>query len=159
LARNLDTGKDKELYRYQSEDFMDRIFNISISPDRKWISAINRGEKRFINLISTDDGQLKHLYSFDFKGGSSTPQVWSKDGKYIMYAYITKDNRWSLMRIPVDGGEKMKIELGVVGISSPSLHPDGRTLTFSSAGYSLPKNNIWVMENFLPKEETHNTQK
>ena len=152
LARNLDTGKDKELFRYQSEDGMDRFFNISISPDRKWISAINRGEKRFINLISTDDGQLKHLYSFDFKGGSATPQVWSKDGKYIMYPYITKDYRWNLMRISIDGGEEMKIELGVVGISSPSLHPDGRTLTFSSAGYSGPKNNMWVMENFLPKE-------
>lgn len=151
LARNLDTGKDKELFRYQSDNFMDRMFNISISPDRKWICAINRGEKRFINLISTDDGQLKHLYSFDFKGGGSAPQVWSKDGKYIIYPYNTEDNRWSLMRIPVDGGEKMKIELGVIGIGSPSLHPDGRTLTFSSAGYSKPKNNMWVMENFLPE--------
>ena len=156
LARNLDTGKDKELFRYQSEDMKDRIFNISISPDRKWLSAINGGEKRILNLISTDDGQLKHLFSFDCKGGESLPQVWSKDGKYILYPYVTKDRGWSLMRIPVDGGEKMKIELGVVGISSPSLHPDGRTLTFSSAGYSLPKNNIWVMENFLPKEQTVN---
>ncbi|MFC1765092.1 hypothetical protein ACFL6U_23850 [Planctomycetota bacterium] len=152
LARNLNTGKDKELYRYQSDDFMDRIFNISISPDRKWISAINRGEKRFINLISTDDGQLKHLYSFDFKGGSSFPQVWSKDGKYIVYPYITKESGWDLMRIPVEGGEKMKIELGVWRISSPSLHPDGKTLVFSSVGYSFPKNNIWLMENFLPEE-------
>lgn len=153
LARNLDTGKDKELFRYTSDNFMDRCFNIKISPDKKWLSAINRSEKRILNLISSNDGQLKHLHSFDFKGGASSPQVWSKDGKYIIYPYITKDNRWNLMRIPVDGGEKMTIELGVIGISSPSLHPDGRTLTFSSAGYSLPKNNIWVMENFLPEAE------
>jgi hypothetical protein len=43
----------------------------------------------------------------------------------------------------------MKIDLNIKGIYNLSLHPDGRHLTFSSAGYSFPKNHIWVMENFL----------
>ena len=43
-ARNIENGSDNVLFKYSSEDFMDRIFNIALSPDGKWISAINRGE-------------------------------------------------------------------------------------------------------------------
>jgi hypothetical protein len=34
-----------------------------------------------------------------------------------------------------------------------SLHPDGRRLAFSSMGANPEQSQVWVMENFLPKDK------
>jgi len=156
MVRNISTGVDRELYKYSSNDFMDRLFNISLSPDGKWLAAINRGENRVLRAFPTEGGNSRDLYSFKLPGGWPFSQIWSRDGKYIVFPINEEEGGWSLMRIAFDGGEKQKIALNLIGISSPSLHPDGRTLAFRSAGYSLPENNIWEMKNFLPKEEIEN---
>jgi len=154
-VRNISTGVDKELFRYSSNDFMDRLFNISLSPDGKWLAAINRGKNRIVRLISTDDGKTRVIHTFESSGGYPYSQVWSKDGKYIIFPYpkhLRQEAReWNLMRIPFEGGESILIEMNIHGVVSPSLHPDGRTLSFWSAGYSLPEINIWEMKNFLPE--------
>lgn len=155
-VRNISTGVDKELFRYSSDDFMDRLFNISLSPDGKWLAAINRGKNRVVRLISTDDGKTRVIHTFESSGGYPYSQVWSKDGKYIIFPYLKhlsqEAREWTLMRIPFEGGESLLIEMNIHGVGSPSFHPDGRTLSFSSAGYSLPEINIWEMKNFLPSE-------
>jgi Tol biopolymer transport system component len=151
MVRNIETGIDRELFQYSSDDFMDRLFNISLSPDGKWLAAINRGENRVLKVFSTEGGNFRDLYSFKLPGGWPFSQVWSRDGKYIVFPYNEEEGGWNLMRIALDGGGKHKIKLNIIGISSPSLHPDGRTLAFRSAGSSMPENNIWEMKNFLPK--------
>ena len=158
-ARNIETENDKVLFQYSSEDFMDRIFTIALSPDGKWISAINRGENRMIKLISTNGEETKDLDNFILPGGNSLPQFWSNDGKYIIYAFNTENRTWNLKRIPIGDGEKSEIEINILGINSPNLHPDGRHLIFSSLGFSFPKNTIWEMENFLPSKNQETAAK
>jgi Tol biopolymer transport system component len=153
MVRNIATGVDKELYNYTSDDFMDRLFNISLSPDGKWLAAINRGENRVVRLISTNDGTTRDLYKFKSPGGFPFSQIWSSEGKYIIFPYKSEESGWNLMRVAFDDGEKQIIEMNIKGIGSPSLHPDGRHLSFSSAGYSFPENNIWEMKNFLQQEK------
>jgi Tol biopolymer transport system component len=156
MARNTVTVVDRELFRYTSDDVMDRFFNISISPDGKWLAAINRGEDRVVRLISTESGETRDLYTFVSSGGQPYSQVWSRDGKYIIFPYPkqgTGIREWNLMGIPVEGGENLSIETNILRIDSPTLHPDGRTLVFSGPGYSYPENNIWEMKNFLPNSE------
>jgi len=156
MTRDIETGVERELYRYSSDDFMDRLFIFSKSPDGKWLVAINRGPKRFVRLISADDGATRDLYAFEKSGGYPLAPVWSRDGKYIIFPCNEQMNNgeraWNLMRIPSEGGEPVSIELNVIRIDFPSLHPDGRHLIFSSVGYSFPENNIWEMKYFLPVE-------
>ncbi|MFO7934113.1 MAG: tetratricopeptide repeat protein, partial [Bacteroidales bacterium] len=155
MERNLITGADRELYNYTSEDFMDRIVNISLSPDGKWLAAINRGENRVVRLISTEDGETVELHKFKSPGGFPNTPVWSNDGKYIAFPFQTRptnnymSREWSMMRVSLDGGESHLIKMDIHGINSPTLHPDGRTIAFRSAGYSFPENNIWEMKYFL----------
>jgi Tol biopolymer transport system component len=152
---DISSGNEKELYSYSSEDFMDRLFNISLSPDGKWISAINRGENRVIRLISSDGEQIKEIYSFHSPGGFPFTPIWSKDGKYIVFPYQNLESSnffsrdWGLMRIPSGGGEPLLINLEI-NIANPTLHPDGRTIAFRSSGNSMAEISIWEMKNFLP---------
>jgi Tol biopolymer transport system component len=156
MIRNIVTGNESELYRYSSNDYYDRIFTLSLSPDGKWLSAISIGVNKVVKLISTSDGKARDLYTFKSATGEGPySQLWSRDGKYIIFPYPKKPTsgelEWNLMRIPFEGGENQLIKMDILGIYDPSLHPDGRTLSFESTGYSKPENNIWAMENFLPK--------
>ena len=149
MERNISTGVDRELYNYSSDDIMDRYFNISLSPDGKWLAALNRGENRVLKVFPTEGGTSIDLYRFKLPGGWPFTQVWSRDGKYIVFPINEEEGGWSLMRIAFEGGEKQKIALNLIGINSLSLHTDGRTLAFRSSGYTLPENNIWEMKNLL----------
>lgn len=156
VACNISTGNEEELFSYTSGNFMDRLFNISLSPDGKWVAAINRGENRLVRLISTDGEEIKEVYSFKSPGGFPYAPIWSKDGNYIVFPYqdLKGSNylsrEWGLMRIPSGGGESLMFNLEIHSVASPTLHPDGHTLAFRSAGTSFPENNIWEMKNFLP---------
>lgn len=152
MARNIQSGVDRELYTYPSDDFNDRILNISLSPDGKWLAAINRGENRVLKVFPTEGGKAIELYSFRLSGNWPLTQVWSKNGKYIVFPIKEEDGDWSLIRVAVEGGEKQKIALNLIGIYSLSLHPDGQTLVFRSAGLKLPEISIWEMKNFIPEE-------
>jgi Tol biopolymer transport system component len=160
MVRNIATGNENELYRYSSDDNYDRIFTLSLSPDGKWLSAINIGENKVVRLISTNDGKTRDLYTFKSSGTRPYYQVWSRDGKYIIIPCPkqlgSEGHEWNLMRVPVEGGENLIIKMDILGIYDPSLHPDGRTLSFESIGYKPPENNIWVMENYMPKEAISN---
>jgi Tol biopolymer transport system component len=156
MVWNIAAGTEKELYRYSSDDLYDRIFTLSLSPDGKWLSAINIGGNKVVRLISTSDGKTHDLYTCKTIGTTEYDQVWSKDGKYIIISYPKQlengEHEWNLMRLPFEGGENLSIKTKMLGMFNPTLHPDGRTLSFESTGYSKPENSIWAMENFLPKE-------
>jgi Tol biopolymer transport system component len=158
MVRNIATGKENELCKYSSDDFYDRIFTLSLSPDGKWLSAINIGENKVVKLISTGDGKTRDLYTYKTNG--KIDQVWCKDGKFIIITYPkqlgSERVEWNLMRIPIEGGENLSIKINMLGLFNPTLNPDGKTLSFDSGGYSKPENNIWAMENYLPKEAIDN---
>ena len=59
---------------------------------------------------------------------------------------------FDLWRIPVNGGEPQKLDLSMRKLMHVRIHPDGRRIAFT--GSSQPeKSEVWVMENFLPKEK------
>jgi Tol biopolymer transport system component len=155
MIRNISTGDENELYRYSSDNFYDRVFTLSLSPDGKWLSAINIGENKVVRLISTIDGKTRDLYTCKTIGTTEYDQVWSRDGRYIIITYPKQlengGNEWNLMILPFEGGENLSIKTNMLGMFHPTLHPDGRNLSFESTGFSKPENNIWEMKNFLPK--------
>ena len=76
---------------------------------------------------------------------------WSPDGKYIYFAKRPEAGApFDLLRLLAQGGTAEPTGLVMEGLHSISIRPDGKQIAFS-AGME-PKQGIWMMENFLPKE-------
>ena len=63
------------------------------------------------------------------------------------------ERKCELMRISAEGGEPEKLGISMYGISYVSINPDGRKIAFSAKGQTPKSPEVWVMENFLPKEK------
>jgi Tol biopolymer transport system component len=159
IARDLETGKEKELYR--APDWAER-FLISGSPDGKWLSLLNyKGSEentRSIKIIPTSGGDIRELYSFQNVGNWPARPAWSPDSNYVLFCKPTSEtdpteDKSDLWRIPIDGGDPQKLGLTMYRFYHLSVHPDGKHLAFGSLGPELVEPELWVMENFLPKSE------
>jgi hypothetical protein len=72
--------------------------------------------------------------------------AWTLDSQNVLFM---RGN--TLWRIPAEGGEPRKLwtwEKGHLSFEGISVNPDGRNLAFA---VTEPRNEVWVMENFLPK--------
>jgi Tol biopolymer transport system component len=81
---------------------------------------------------------------------------WTRDGRYIIaQALDDVSGLWAQMseiwRIPVQGGTPLKLDLSVPKMDGFTLHPDNRHFAFSVNDGT--KEELWVMENFLPNED------
>lgn len=160
LVRNLESGSEKEIYSSKGG------LHIRLSPDGKWLAIQDSYMESYfrvpniipsLRIIPSAGGEPQELCRFedgiDITAGA--PFTWTPDGKYILYAMKSQkkeDEKWDLYRIPAKGGKSEKLGLEMSGfLMNLSVHPDGRHIAFSITEQSNA--NIWVMENFLPKEE------
>ena len=99
-------------------------------------------------VIPTAGGEARIVYSIkapqQFTFGSFT---WSLDMKHI-YALFGAEQQ-AMWRIPLEGGEPLKIGLSRPRMKILRMNPDGRTIAFQAGE---PKTEVWVLENFLPTE-------
>ena len=97
MVRNLDTGAEKELYRF------DTYINISLSPDGKWLAS---SHPKSLKLMPAIGGEPRELYRFKEEYNLERPVTWSADGKYILFSEKQAgQDGWELCRIPAEGGE------------------------------------------------------
>jgi len=146
VVRDLESGIEKEIYRAPSDE---KIWELSRSPDGQWLCFISVKNGMFLKVIPVAGGEPRELC----KGYLVNP-IWSADGRYILFTGPSEieengnPHEWDLCRISVAGGKPQRLGLGVA-TRSPSAHPDGRRISFTSATPST-YSGIWVMENFLP---------
>jgi Tol biopolymer transport system component len=83
--------------------------------------------------------------------------TWSPDSESVIYAGGIEEGIW---RVPAAGGPRKKLESltenvqGIGGhIQDMRLRPDGRRVAF---GVRKGGAEVWVMENFLPKDSSSN---
>ena len=158
VARDLETGIETEIYRASER------FSMSRSPDGNRLSLISRSEAgRILKVLPATGGEPRELYKWK-QGENVQPfHTWSADGRYILFTKRSIEKpeeewKYSLWRIPVDGGNPQKLGSNKSIFSSFSIHPDGRHIAFFSlhsltGGAVLYKEHeVWVMENFLPTE-------
>jgi Tol biopolymer transport system component len=76
----------------------------------------------------------------------------------LLYAVPSKSSangtpatlRYELWRVPSQGGEPQQLDLTVDGmLVSLRIHPDGQRMAYRTL---RSNSEIWVMENYLPKE-------
>jgi serine/threonine-protein kinase len=80
-----------------------------------------------------------------------TFQDWTPDGTAVLFT------RWSsasnepasLWRVSIHGGDPQPMGLSMVGLRDVSVAPDGTKITFTGG---WPKNELWVMDNFLARK-------
>ena len=143
--RNLDTGEESEVVK--SEEHYD------LSPDGREVVFQVDGNARAVKAVSLNGGEPRELFrSSAYYYGLK----WTRDGRYIMVlAYarsVTASNEiWQneIWRIPAQGGTPLKLDLSVPKMASFDLNLDNRRFAFSV--WEESKEELWVMENFLPK--------
>ena len=161
---DMSTGQDRELPGSPND-----AKDIDVSPDGKLLVLLNRNVirgKRSLRIIPAEGGEPQELYSFETEGNFVITPAWSPDGKYIFLPLPTDsaDNfelmrsgqpgDWDMWRFSLEGGEGQKLDMKMARFRHMSIHPGGRHIAFSSFGRAMKYPEVWVMENFLQKEDT-----
>lgn len=153
FKRDLATGQEKEIYRKAAPP---EIGSMIVSPDARYLSfsssdgASNQGY--VIRIIDLADGRTRDI--LQGKLDSSAPHIWTRDGKSILFIKrisSSKTEKRELWQVPAAGGEPTKISLDIESMRNLQLHPDGKRIVFTSEKIVQE---VWVMENFLPKEKS-----
>jgi Tol biopolymer transport system component len=143
--RNLDTGEESVGVKVGTE-----LLNSydDLSPDCQEAAFQENGT---IYTASLNGGEPRKLFS-----GLTHYYVlrWTRDGRYIIAQALDEKSGEFLQiseiwRIPVQGGTPLKLDLSVPKMDFFTLHPDNRHFAFSVNDGT--KEELWVMENFLPK--------
>jgi Tol biopolymer transport system component len=145
ILREIKSGKEKEIYHLPR---LER-FRLACSPDGKWLAFINMRNYSALRIIPSAGGEPRELYRCEPKKEQLLTCKWTADGKYILFVIRKIEQKESnLWRIPVEGGEAQKIDLGI-NIGGLSIHPDGQHIAFGSRENQPAE--VWVMKNFLPQ--------
>jgi Tol biopolymer transport system component len=153
VVRDLETGKEEELLRNPPYDNN----TIALSPDGQQLALLLREEEnlRVLKVMSIKGGEPLELHRFGFKGREIISLDWSPDDRYIYFSKQKPDSEGGereLWRVPAKGGKAENLGLTMRHFIHLNVHPDGERITFASLSGHTMLPEIWVMENFLPKE-------
>jgi Tol biopolymer transport system component len=119
-----------------------------LSPDCQKAAFQENGN---IYTVSLNGGEPHNLFP-----GLTNYYVlrWTRDGSYIIAQALDNISGWyaatsEIWRIPVQGATPLKLDLSVPKMEFFALHPDNRHFAYSVNEGT--KQELWVMENFLPK--------
>ena len=135
--RNLDTGEESDVVKT-----VGLFYNLS--PDgRDLVFQVDGAVK----TVSLNGGEPREL----FRGLAKYYGLeWTRDGRYIV-ARARNTASSEIWRVPAEGGTPLKLDLSVPNMEDFTLNPDDRRFAFSVNEGS--KDELWVLENFLPKEK------
>jgi Tol biopolymer transport system component len=136
----------------------DNAKDIDISPDGQWLVVVNRDEKKVMGVISTSGGEIRIICSYEQPTIRPIYPTWIAGGRYILFTRVSSGldeaiETWEIVRVPSEGGEIQSLGLEMTDFRHFSAHPDGQHIVFHSRGSQMRWPEVWVMENFLPKNE------
>ena len=157
VMRVLATGEEKVLYSPDTRPGLDNIQSLDVSPDGRWLAFSiiglhkDSGDETAVMVVPAEGGEPKLL--FRVPGSDWPPKLrvvgWTPDGREVLFtrdSLVAKKPSTVVWRIPAEGGEPQKLDLGINVIHNIRFHPDGQRIAFDSG---QPKAEVWVMENFL----------
>jgi Tol biopolymer transport system component len=163
VRQPLDGGASTDLFRVSGRRFTS-LSHADVSPDgRQVVFTFERdsGQATTLQVVSTDGGATRQIYQpppdFDI-----TDVVWSGDGRYILFVesrlgrdargiVVADRKKTRLMRLPAGGGAAEETGVVMDNLQYLRPHPDGQRIAFTAG---LQTNEVWAMENFLPKPLT-----
>jgi Tol biopolymer transport system component len=147
MQYDIETRQEKELLRKYFGPYCP-----ALSPDGRWLTFVALDAEKVIKILyilSADGGPLERIAALD-ENDNIYSIDWMPDGESILYikgSALTPEQR-ELWQVSVDDKSPKKIG-DFEGMSRLSVHPDGRQIAFSAL---KRQTEIWVMENFLPKD-------
>ncbi|MHC4556234.1 MAG: TolB family protein, partial [Planctomycetota bacterium] len=166
LARDIETGREREVYR--NPEGVVGGFGFTISPDGQWI-AIRApwGASTMLKVVPATGGEPRELLQLQ-EPEHIRGVVWTPDGRYLLFLFAKMRtsplrNSFSLWRISAEGGEPEQVHEFDERLDGPPpifglrIHPDGNLIAF--VGFKgAPQirsqqqdQELWVLENFLPE--------
>jgi dipeptidyl aminopeptidase/acylaminoacyl peptidase len=103
-------------------------------------------------------GEPRRVYDLTDQKGRPNRSTWAADSKHILFTRDEAGVEWQLWRLPIDGGKPTLLGLAEhFFIQGLSAHPDGKHIAFSNGPMGGAE--IWVMENFMPKNDPEKKHK
>jgi Tol biopolymer transport system component len=154
MVRDLETGKDKELY--SAADPAHFASRLTISPDERqlaFVMAADTEGSMVLKVMPAAGGEARDLLRGARIPLGEAPIAWAPDGSSLLFARQPNppDSKTELWLISVQGGEPRKLELAADGMRDICIHPDGRHIAFTSV---QDRNEVWVLENFLTASQS-----
>ena len=133
---------------------------VELSPDGRYVAVwrVNGNEATrpawstaTVLLIPTDGGEPRELLR-----SAPTDEVfrvhlaWGPGGRSLLAQKNTAGGA-QLWSVPIDGGERRKLDLSFSNAVGMRVHPDGRQVAYVDGEN---KNEVMVLENFLPANTT-----
>ncbi|MBP6978946.1 MAG: tetratricopeptide repeat protein [Bacteroidales bacterium] len=153
---SLASGEMQDIYLYRSAEV--ELRSVTLSPDGKLFAAWrhNPGTGNFgLVLIPAEGGQPREVLSqqdaVEFKPGWRFQGLaWEPDGQHLLFAVkMAPDSKeMSLWRFAIADGSLVKAGSLPDKVYDIVVHPAGDKIAFSTREV---KQEVWVMEGFLPK--------
>jgi Tol biopolymer transport system component len=153
---DMKTKEKKEIYNQNPG-----IFYMAPSPDGKLLAfaTFEKYKEETIGVLMVlpvEGGEPREVVKIT--DGGCMALAWAPDSREIIYGkslYASSGSQRiapgsELWKVSVEGGEPQKLWKMAGSIVGVRLHPDGQRLAFTS---QTSWAEIWVMENFLPKEK------
>ena len=138
IKRNLETGEESEVVKAG--------MHYALSPDGQEVVFQVDGA---VKTVSLNGGEPREL----FRGLAKYYGLgWTRDGRYII-ARAFGSGSGEMWRVPAQGGTPLKLDISDPKMMAFALYPDNRCAFSIDEG---SKSELWVMENFLPKEGQEN---
>jgi Tol biopolymer transport system component/DNA-binding CsgD family transcriptional regulator len=150
LVRDLETGRDKELYRAPGR----AIRSPALSPDGRQLAFATRDALMVIPAVGGEARELLRA-SDENTSVNISSIVWMPDGRHLLLTRGSADPRKQhedeVWRIPVAGGEPQRVGLAMPGLRGLCVHPDGRRIAFTAG---LPEIELWALEGLFPAAQS-----
>lgn len=152
LARDIESGKDKELYR--AVDPAHFASWLTLSPDGRYLAFVFTGDagnvSKSLKVIPTAGGEARDVLRGLQMPFCEAPIAWAPDGASLLFLKQidpTPDSKTELWSVSIEDGKPRRLDLAVEGMKGISIHPDGRRIAFTQVRNC---DEVWALENFLP---------
>jgi Tol biopolymer transport system component len=158
VAQRIDNGDSKDLF-LMSWKRSANLYQADVSPDGRQVAFVviaDSGAHTTLRVMSTEGGESRQLFEAPRSDDPIGSLAWSADSRYVFFG-LRNGEKARVMRIAAAGGPAQETGVTMDGsIRYLRAHPDGQRIGFT-AGNSA--NEIWVMENFLPRPQPQRPDK
>ena len=139
----------REIYSSSDRSHGGKIVSLILSPQRDHLAFRVLGKEE-IWVLPVEGEEARKLYEAP-EGAWPNSIVWVPEGDALVAVIGSRKSPQDqgVYRIPIDGSPAVKIELLGDRMSSPSIHPNGRTVIYDDG---RPEVRIWKMENYWSPE-------